>query len=608
MKKGFKLSILFLLATLFLRGLTSCSDNSTSPESSNDSWEYNKANVYEVSMEPFSTIYDSSTGITLLFPDGGIGNVGVSKIKSSPTVPIEGEGVRIDYQGSTPIELVVDTSDGNTANLLEYGYFQGCYDDEIGNNERWLEIPPNRKNGSELFFTLLMPDELSKSASGKNFGSNNFWIARLKPTADKIEQRVATELQVTTFYNQFINTLSSSLKKEVVERRNRNYLRFAFVANSHFYSGFWSRPFGIGLSFTPTIHLTLPPSNQTTAHETGHYLIHLLVGDTKQSILEGQGNLFSGHGVYDIVGRDVLLEDLAYFVEYFLVQLGADAFNLEEPYDFLKGKSPLKNDFPSYEGFAAHFLAQLVRTSSTIRDFNDGKIFRNIPPINLSYGQVFEIISKGATGINALRENITSYLGTKSNKLSVAAQRMGWQYSTQGKLINSDESPIKGASIRQLIISDGVIYESMIGSSTSDKDGKFTIPNAFPGYSTLRIKLTSGDSTDVPIYIDWNKLTTQKVQLDDIKVNLELDDQIFGTWIFIDDNYTIYSWTFNADGTARQVIGSIEYNWNWVVENGKLKLYIRGGTPTYKVYKIEGNQLYFWVEGVGTWSVPFTKQ
>ncbi len=518
MKSQVGIFIILLISLIFFQRCSK--DNPTEPKSSISKFKYGEKNTYRVESTPYSFVHDSATGVTLSFPEGGSGNVSISKIKSSPTVPVEGSGVKIEYSGDTPIELVVDTSDGNSVAVLEYGAFMGCFDDEIGGGERWLEVPRNEVNGSNIAHTLMMPFDLSKSSSGKKLGSNNFWIARLKPSADKTEQKVAVELQVLSFYKQFLATLPTSLKNIVVSRRDRRFLKFAFVDNSPLYTGFWLRVFGKGLTFLPTLHIPLPPKNQTVAHETGHYFIHLLVGDAAQSTLEGEANLFSGHGVLDEVGRDVILEDLAYFMEYFLTGAGADAYNLVEPYDMLKGKSPQKNDFPSYEGFAAHFLAQLVRTNPTIREFSDGSKFRKISLIKLTYGQVFEIISKGATGINELRTNIEDYLGKRANRLPVIAHRIGWRYSVEGKLVDPKGSPVGNAIIKPIKVVDGVTYQGKLeGTCFSRKDGTFAITaEAFPGKSILRIIQTTGDSTDVPIEIDWNKLTTEKIDLGTIEV------------------------------------------------------------------------------------------
>lgn len=534
--KFFSLSLLLLLLSTFL--FQTCSNEESYPsEPTLSEFVYSNPIVYTVDSSPNSVIHDTATGVTLSFPEGGSGDVAISKILSVPSIPMEGNGVRIEYSTDTPIDLVIDTSDGSSAEVLEYGNFTGCFDDEIGNGKRWTAVPRADTDGSKISFMLMMPYDLAKSVAVKPIGSNNFWIARLKPDADLVEQRVATDLQILTFYKQFIATLPASIKSTVDTKGKSRFVRTKYDGGAY-YAGFWMRVLGKGVSYEPTVHLGLPPRTQQIAHELGHYLIHLLVGDDVQIKLENQGNLFGGHAVLDVVGRDVLLEDLAYYTEFVLTQLGADGYNLLKPYDMLKGSSPLKNDFPSYEGFAAHLLAQLIRTEPKIRDFESGQ-FRNIPLVKLSYGQVFEIISKGATGINTLRKNIEDYLGTQSNKLPVICHRLGWRYLAEGKLVDPEGNPIPNASIEPIVIINGVVYKGMEGAATSSADGTFILSGeAFPGNSILRVKLSSNDSTDVPIFIDWDKSTTKTIQLGDLVVNKKRIKSI-KVDIFFDGTYEV---------------------------------------------------------------------
>jgi hypothetical protein len=90
--------------------------------------------------------------------------------------------------------------------------------------------------------------------------------------------------------------------------------------------------------------------------------------------------------------------------------------------------------------------------------------------------------------------------------------------------------------------------------------------------------------------------------------NLNLDSALFGQWVFTDSNNDIFGWTFNDDGSCIQTSYSQNYNWKWEIENQRIKLYVDGGTPAYYTYKIEGNQLFLWVDSISDWGLPFTKQ
>lgn len=86
----------------------------------------------------------------------------------------------------------------------------------------------------------------------------------------------------------------------------------------------------------------------------------------------------------------------------------------------------------------------------------------------------------------------------------------------------------------------------------------------------------------------------------------KLDPNLFGTWA-VSSGGDYYAWTFQADGKAIQEIAGQKYNWLWVIEEGRIKLFLENGKPAYYTYKIENNELYLWIESVGTWGVPFTK-
>lgn len=101
-------------------------------------------------------------------------------------------------------------------------------------------------------------------------------------------------------------------------------------------------------------------------------------------------------------------------------------------------------------------------------------------------------------------------------------------------------------------------------------------------------------------------LNAKNAQTEAIDIPANLDPNLIGTWAY-DDGEDTYGWAFDADGTCVQSTPAGDYDWQWAIENGQLKLFVGAGKPTYKQYKIEGNQLYFWVDSLETWSLSFTK-
>ena len=92
------------------------------------------------------------------------------------------------------------------------------------------------------------------------------------------------------------------------------------------------------------------------------------------------------------------------------------------------------------------------------------------------------------------------------------------------------------------------------------------------------------------------------------KSSKDLDSKLYGTWVFVDSENEVFSWTFKSNGTCIQSVYGIETEWKWTIESEKLKIFITGGLAHYKTYMIEGNLLYFYVDEISDWGIPFTKQ
>ena len=87
-----------------------------------------------------------------------------------------------------------------------------------------------------------------------------------------------------------------------------------------------------------------------------------------------------------------------------------------------------------------------------------------------------------------------------------------------------------------------------------------------------------------------------------------LDNNLIGKWVITDSNDDLYAWTFESDGSCVQTLYNQDYNWKWEIEEGQIKLFVDGGKAAYYTYKIEGNQLYLWVDSVEDWGIPYTKE
>ncbi|MBE0556559.1 MAG: hypothetical protein IH628_04930, partial [Proteobacteria bacterium] len=267
--------------------------------------------------------------------------------------------------------------------------------------------------------------------------------------------------------------------------------------DGNYYNGFWWRSLGsYGRVIKPIIHVRLDETANKLAHETAHYIIHLMVGDDVQSTLEGQSPLLSDHGLCMDMGRGFLLEDYAYFIQ-FLIDGKVESSDLTEPFDVLRDAWKKENDMPGIEGFTACMLTVLTRSTPTIREFTNGRVV-NVPLTRLSEADVCDIISLGATNVNQLVRDIESRLGSKKSAFHVLCQRIGWAYDARGRFVDKQGQPLAGLRYRNVAIVDGKCYEAGISPSTGGSDGLFFFSHTvFPGSSVLRVS-NGTDSIDVP--------------------------------------------------------------------------------------------------------------
>jgi hypothetical protein len=153
-----------------------------------------------------------------------------------------------------------------------------------------------------------------------------------------------------------------------------------------------------------------------------------------------------------------------------------------------------------------------------MKDLTTGKPV-DVPAPAMGDDRLFEIIARGATGVNALRVEIERELGARKDLLSPMAQRCGWSYSVRGRFVGPSGGPVSGVVPSSIARAEGVTYEGGWSQIASKADGKFSIVgDVFPGDSWIRA-VADGDTTEVAISIDWTRPTDQSVELQDLAVS-----------------------------------------------------------------------------------------
>ncbi|MBU1700645.1 MAG: hypothetical protein KJ831_10920, partial [Candidatus Eisenbacteria bacterium] len=272
----------------------------------------------------------------------------------------------------------------------------------------------------------------------------------------------------------------------------------------------------------PMIGLTAAATEQTVAHEVGHYMNHILTSDDQYLLIENTAP--DGHGLGDLHdGRTTIIEDFAYFSQ-FLLRGSVDLADPTEPGSMYRQIRPAAVDAPSAEGFACVLLARLWSADPTIGDINAPTERRPVPTVNLGMSEILSLISLGATNINELRTDVETYLTGigRADRLPVILERIGWRYLFKARLVDANGDPLENVIVRKFTKVNGVEYAPLTKLTITDDDGYIAATHAFPGQTTLRLGF-QGDSIDVPITVDPLLPTNRTIDLGEITVGNPLD-------------------------------------------------------------------------------------
>ena len=470
-------------------------------------------------------VADTQSGVRLLFPEGGSGQVTMTQLTGTAPVPASTSGVgwRIEYSGSQKMEIVLDGAFDGSADWPAVFRFEeltpGAVDDDRGVGPRWVPLPVRQVGPGRYAFevspgtstssrsTAASADDPRKRASAAvRFSSRDYYIAQMAKASTDTERRMAQYSLGNQYIDDVIAAMPTALATQVRQRRAEKLLSWGNDGN--YYRGF---SFFVTRRLYPQINVTF--DNNSLAHELGHYLTHMMVGHDVYEQLEAQPYP-EKHGVLDVVGRGSINEDYAFVIEYFLTRWGGNS-DLFNPNSFLRSR-PAGADVPSIEGFAAAMMASLVRPTTAISSFDNANHVVDVPTIGLSYGQVFSIIATGATNLNTLRSRIEAALDDEGRRrLLVNLQRMGWRYSATLRVVDTNGQPVPDADARLVVRAGGSEYVADVGRT--DGSGALNLWFAFPGQSTL-VVTRAGETLEGPVAVDPGRSTQERIALGDVTV------------------------------------------------------------------------------------------
>ena len=249
--------LIVLSAVLFLLA-ADCSDPEkvNGPDEPKNTFALAPAAVYTVPTGGMVRLPDSVSGGTFSFLSGG-GTLSVARILSGPKPSQPGKSFWVEYTGSSLARLEFPDTPGEIQMLYGYGIDLGSIDDATGRVERWTCVPV----AESLRVTPGTSAQRHAAAVNQAWG---FFGAILDSLPSTVSGRVAT--QVTsgaayepTFYN----------------------------SEDHKYKGFLYLTDLVPIT-RPMIFLGPSSTDHTVAHEVGHFMNHILCGESRYLVLEAQ--------------------------------------------------------------------------------------------------------------------------------------------------------------------------------------------------------------------------------------------------------------------------------------------------------------------------------
>jgi len=479
------------------------------------------------------TVVDPNSKLSFAFASGASGQLRITPLTATPQPPAQGSGWRIEPGSSASIEIVLDGSfDGSASLPAVFRYVEApegiVFDDARGLVPRWLPVPLRQVSPGRYAFDIASTPAMTAMtasdatrrqvlATSASQISRDYWVSQQDKASTDGQRRVAQQLLAGQYVDDFISALPATIGPQVSHRRAERLISWGTDGN--WYKGFWEFTDAVRTRH-PSISVTF--DNLSLAHEVGHYLTHLLVGDAVYATLEAQPYPVRrwwipgsrDHGIGVLVGRTLINEDYAYFIESFLYGTGG-GYNLMSPRDMLLNR-PAGDDVPGMEGFTALMLASLVRTSTGFPSIDVRNATVDAPVVGMSYGQVFGIIATGATDVNALRRRIESALDAEGVKrFRINLQRLAWRYTTNLRVLDPSGQPLANTDVRVVGRAGGAEYLAEIGHT--DTGGNLRLSFAFPGESTL-VARRGSETLEGSFTIDPDHTVAGSVAIGDVKL------------------------------------------------------------------------------------------
>jgi hypothetical protein len=516
-------SFVLLIAAILFSVSCKQSDNPSAPKPPEVQWTYGQTATYSIASAMAVNVHDSITGLDFRIPSGGNGVLTIRTITGGPAAPFGGTRFTVAYSGIDRVQVVLTHAADDETFLYGYGPLNAMVNDTVPIPLRWVSLLAVDTSVGSLSFDLPLRDTSALGARPVSGTPGTLgWGGVSTYTAVVLNPGAATwpiatlRTAVATVVQTWLDTLPSSLApaaRAAVAGSHKYSLTFARAGDGGcWYQGNYS-VLGL-LKARCKMSLSADATLRSAAHEVGHYMNHVLVGNTKFQAIAN--SLPDQHGIGMLqAGRVYSGEDYAFFSEFFMTGQCGGGLNPESVLGMFG--SPAVNpevvDVPSLEGFGTMMLAALHRTSTKIPDFFTKGHTSQVPVIGLSFADIAEIIAKGAVSTEQLRQEITAYLQPlgKAGMLAAAFEPLGWSYNALGLVIDSNGNAVQDVCIASVTYAGGQEYITMQSTPTGD-DGRFYLPRIYPDKSLLRVYI-GNDTIDLPQTFPWTTATNSAYNL-----------------------------------------------------------------------------------------------
>jgi hypothetical protein len=582
-----------LAVSLFTLVMFTCSPKTNSPDNVNavPIFETGKTGAYALSSGAALSVTDTVSGFTFGFPDGGIGTLTVKALTKVPDIDtMGGKGFYIEYTGQEKMNLLLPRSPDSEPQVWVYGNATVPLDFVEKADSIWMPLGADDSASTPAVFELGLPCVPYDSIVplGKTLSqvyrkpSHSYYLYYKNET--KVNNWAWHKIDVLwDITNKTITDLRGILPSAIqLDKYSDFQVRLKPTgAYSGWSTGYVGFRYYVGLIRSANPHFwynvygsNTPADDDAVAHECGHYISHILLGDDKYELLTRQS--VKVHDIGDVHASRPMLEEYAFYACYYKGgHLLYQKYEIEDPNKLFKDKrsfidkvarsqvTPARYDWPGIEAFGCAFLVRLYASTATVANFIDEQQ-EPVPLFEKSFTDIYGILALGPMTVNELYEKTLSTLtGEDQILMRVMAEKIGWSYHGDGKVLDSVGKGMKDVVVADIPVTNGTATFQNPLSAPSAADGSYTVDRIIPDSSILRFyyhkvngKYT--DSLDSPIYIDHHRKTTEAAALPTIRIGGVSSIAISPADTVADKNATL-QWT----ATLTNPPPSVRYDWDF---------------------------------------------